>query len=78
MASAGVGDLAASSLTGEGVAGSSRSQESLVLVNPGWYRLPALQEVIVGHALEEGETLLETAPALALSAYLPLGVELLG
>ena len=30
----------------------------------------------VSHALEGGETLLETAPARALHAYLPHGVEL--
>ena len=34
--------------------------------------------MIVGHAREEGETLPDTAPALALPASFPLGVELLG
>ena len=38
--------------------------------------LPALQGVIVSHALEGGTTPPETAPARALHAYLPLGVEL--
>ena len=42
-ASAGASDSAASSLPGVGVAGSSHSYESLVLADPDWWGLPAIQ-----------------------------------
>ena len=73
LASVGTGDSAASSLPGEGVVGSSYSQESPLLADPVRWRLPVLQEVIIGHTLKGGEAPLETA--LTLHAYLPLGVE---
>ena len=75
LASAGAGDSAASSLLREGVAGSSHSQEALVLTDPfsvASSRSPGGDR----HTLEREEAPPMSAPAHSLHAYLPLGVEL--
>ena len=73
LAFAGAGDSAASSPLGEGLLDHRAHRSPLCLLTPCRWRLPVLQGVIVGHALEDEEAPPVTAPA---HAYLRLGVEL--
>ena len=70
-----MGDLAASSPLRVGVAGSLRSQESLVLAAPSSVASSVSQSVIVGHALARLGGLPRPAPAL--HGLLPREVEIL-